>query len=101
MAEVTSRRDPVRLNFRDGQIMVTAKDQDIFFISAEKATDACRAAIKNEERVQRFTDEFLLPLARWCQAEALRISACYVVPPESAVLPIYVIGASERYDFDL
>jgi hypothetical protein len=101
MAKVFTRREPVRLSFRDGEVMVTPKDQDVFFLSAEKATEACRVLIRQEERVARFTAEVLQPLAKWCEEHHGQISACYLLPPESAVLPVYVVGAREEYDFDL
>ncbi len=45
MTTALVRIAPVRLSYQDGQIMVTPEDQDIFFISAEKATEACRDAV--------------------------------------------------------
>ncbi len=101
MAKTRARRAPVRLSFRDGELLVTPKDQDIFFISAEKATEACSHVIRQEERVARFTQEFLVPLAQWCEQHKERISACYLTVPQSAVLLVYVIGANEQYDFGL
>ncbi len=101
VAETTTRRNPVRLTFRDGEVMVTPRDQDIFFISAVKATEACTNVIRAEQRVSRFTDELLRPLAEWCERHKDKVSACYVLLPESAVLPVYVVGAKEVYDFAL
>lgn len=101
MTKTLSHRSAVRLSYQDGQVMVTSKDQDIFFVSAEKATEACSNHIRQEERVARFKTEIILPIARWCEAHKDRVSACYVLVPESAVLPVYVVGASERYDFHL
>jgi hypothetical protein len=97
----TTRRETVKLSFQDGEVMVTPKDQDIFFINAEKATEACSAVIRQEERVARFKDEIILPLARWCEEHKEQVSACYVLVPESAVLPVYMIGTSDKYDFSL
>ncbi len=96
-----TRREPVRLSYKDGQVIVTPEDQDIFFISAEKATEACKNAIRAEERVSRFKTGIILPLLEWCETNKDRVSACYVGVPESAALPVYVVGATERYDFDL
>jgi hypothetical protein len=101
MAEATTPRTPVRLTFQDGQVMVTPKDWDIFFISAEKATEACSNVIRDEQRVAKFKEELLWPLAKWCEQHKDSVSACYVLPAESAVLPVYVIGAGEQYDFAL
>jgi hypothetical protein len=101
MARTLTRREPVRLSYQDGKVMVTPEDQDIFFISAEKATEACQDLIRAEERVKRFTDEVILPLQRWSEKHQNQISACYMVFPESAVLPVYMVGARDQYDFAL
>src|SRR5271154_988810 len=81
MANALARKEPVRLSYRDGQIMVTPEDQDIFFISAEKATEACRDAVKVGERIAGFTAKFLLPLHHWCIEHADRVAACYLPLP--------------------
>jgi hypothetical protein len=101
MAKTAAPRMPVRLTFQDGQVMVTPKDRDIFFISAEKATEACSNVIRAEQRVAKFEEELLWPLVQWCEHHKDWVSACYVLPAESAVLPVYVIGTSEQYDFTL
>lgn len=101
MSRTLTRREPVRLNFQDGQVIVTPEDQDIFFISAEKATEACKDLIRNEERVKRFTDGVILPLQQWSKTHKDQIHACYLAFPESAVLLVYMIGSSEQYDFAL
>ena len=101
MKAKSATRKPVRLSYEDGQVVVTPQDQDIFLISAEKATEACTEAIKDQERVTRFKSEFILPLAKWCNEHQDRISACFVAFPAATVLPVYVIGATEQYDFDL
>lgn len=101
MAKMLTRREPVRLSFEDGEVVVTPKDRSIFCINAEKATEACRSAVREEERVEKFTQEVILPLRDWCRKHQSEVSACYVTVPQSAVLPIYIVGASEVYDFDL
>ncbi len=101
MASTITRREPVRIHFRDGELVVTPKDQDIFFISAEKAIEACRNVIKQEERVAKFTEELISPLVNWCEDHKEQISGCFVLIPDSAVLPVFIVGANERYDFKL
>jgi len=56
------RKEPVRLTYRDGEVMVTPEEKDIFFISLEKATEACREAVKTDERIVAFKAKFLVPL---------------------------------------
>src|SRR5262249_22958133 len=77
------------------------QDQDIFFISAEKATEACRDAISRDQRVAKFTEEIVLPLREWCKLHQDRILACYLLVPDSLVIPVYMVGTSEQYDFEL
>jgi hypothetical protein len=96
-----ARRVPVQLSYQDGQVIVTPEDQDIFFISAARATEACREAVRNDERISHFKEGFIVPMRNWCEKNKHAVSACYLALPESAVLPVYVIGAGEQYDFDL
>ena len=96
------RRQPARLSFKDGEVLVTPNDQDIFLINAVRAVEACQRAIKNEERVSRFKSELLIPLSDWCVQNAGQIKACYIAPLfDCAVLQVYVVASQEEYDFDL
>jgi hypothetical protein len=81
--------------------MVTPQDQDIFFINAEKATEACREVIRDDERVARFKDEIVIPLSEWCKRHKDKVLACYLLIPDSSVIPVYMVGTSEQYDFEL
>ncbi len=47
------RRKYARLRFADGEVVVSPRDRDLFLISAEKATEACRNAIQQDHRIQR------------------------------------------------
>ncbi len=101
MTATFTRKPPVRLTYCDGQVIVTPADQDIFFISAEKAIEACKNAIGHEERIKRYTDEVILPLKQFCEFNSEKILSCYLATPESSVLPVYVVGVCEQYDFEL
>ena len=101
MTTSTPRRNPVKLSFEDGEVMVTPQDQDVFFISAEKATEACRNVIRQDQRVATFTDEIVVPLGEWCRRHKDQVLACYLLIPDSTVIPVYVVGTSEQYDFEL
>src|SRR5436309_1868663 len=101
MTKTAPRRAPVKLGFKDGEVMVTPQDQDIFFISAEKATEACREVIRQDQRVARFKDEIVVPLREWRQRHQDKVLACYVLIPDSPVIPVYMVGAGEQYDFEL
>lgn len=94
------RRQIARLSFEDGEIVVTPKDRDIFLISAEKATEACRNAIQLDQRIMRFESEFLFPLYQWCAERADRVCACYIPLPGSHI-QVFVVTNSPQFDFDL
>lgn len=96
-----TRQAAVLLSYEDGEVVVTPKDQDRFFISARRAAEACRAAVRTDEIVARFKADLLIPLREWCEVHADLVSACYLGMPDSSVLPIFLIGAGERYDFRL
>ena len=100
MAETKAARPPIPLSFADGEVMVTPRDRDIFFISAEKATEACRDAVKTAERVSHFASEMLVPLHNWCVARADRVRACYIPVPKGQV-QVFVVTGSRQYDFGL
>lgn len=100
MTKTLARNEPIRLSYRDGQVMVTPEDQDIFFISAEKATDACRQAVKTEERIAAFKERFLLPLHDWCAKHADRVAACYL-PRPAGHIQAFIVTTSRRFDFQL
>lgn len=101
MTKLQSRsKEPVRLSYQDGQIMVTPEDQDIFFISAEKATEACRDAVRADERIAAFKEKFLLPLHAWCAEHSDRVSACYL-PRPAGHIQAFIVTSSTRFDFKL
>jgi hypothetical protein len=101
MPTLDTRREPIRLSFEDGQVICTPKDQDKFLISASRAIEACSRSIRESERVSQFREHLLTPLGNWFLQNKSKVSACYVVAPESAVLPVYMVGVSEVYDFSL
>ncbi len=98
MTKILSRKEPVRLSYQDGQVMVTPEDQDVFFISAEKATEACRDAVRMDERITVFKEKFLLPLHAWCVQRADRVAACYL-PRPAGHLQAFIVTTSPRFDF--
>ena len=102
MADSTkvSRRQPAKLSFTDGEVMVTPKDRDIFFISATKAIEACREAIRNEQGFKQFETELLIPLHAWCEEHREKVRACYLPRPANNI-QVFVVGTSRKYDFEL
>ena len=95
-----TRRQVARLSFEDGEVVVTPKDRSLFLISAERATEACRDAVRREEGIARFESKFLVPLHEWCVAHEGRVRACYV-PLPMGHLQVFVVTTSPQFDFDL
>jgi hypothetical protein len=95
-----ARRQPAKLSFADGEVMVTPQDRDIFFISAKRATEACRDALHNDQTFKRFESEILLPLHLWCDSHADRVQSCYLPIPTGSIRA-FVITNSPKYDFEL
>lgn len=100
MVQVKTGREPIRLDYRGGTVVVTPADEDIFLISAEKATQACREVVRSEEHLGRFRTDFLLPLHAWCVGRAGRVDACYM-PTPSGHIQVFVVTRSARFDFAL
>ena len=101
MAEAsTTRRQPARLSFEDGQVVVTPKDRDVFVLAAEKAIAACQMLVAADERFKTFESAFLIPLHEWCLAHSAKVSACYIAKPINHIA-VFIVGTSEQFDFDL
>jgi hypothetical protein len=94
------RRQFARLSFEDGEVVVTPKDRSIFVLSAEKATEACRNAVRVEERLERFESTFLFPLHEWCAAHEGKLRACYIPLPRGHI-QVFMVTTSPEFDFDL
>jgi hypothetical protein len=93
-------RQFARLSFADGEVVVTPKDRSIFLISAEKATEACRDALRREEGIARFESEFLVPLHDWCVQHAGHVRACYI-PVPGAQIQVFIVTNAVPFDLDL
>lgn len=95
-----TRRQFARLTFEDGEVVVTPKDRDIFLISAERATEACRHAVLAAERIKRFESDFLVPLYEWCVAHQDKVRACFIPIPERNI-QVFILTNLPQFDFDL
>lgn len=105
MGETQTRRQPARLTYRDGEVMVTPENWDVFFINASQAVEACQAAlrwqeIRREER-ERFEKTFLQPVYNWCVERKDKVSGCYVPIPTAGLLRVFIVTSSPRFDFAL
>ena len=92
-------RAPAQLSFKDGQVVVSPRDMDVFVISAAKAIEACQGEVKKSQHVERFSEEFLAPLHDWCLSNAGRVQACYLAVPSDHI-PVFVVTNSRRFDFE-
>lgn len=96
----TANRHVAKLSFEDGEVVVTPRDRSIFVISAEKATEACRETIRQEERFEWFESAFLLPLHDWCIGHEEHIDACYIPLPMGSI-QVFLVSSSPRFNFTL
>jgi hypothetical protein len=101
MPDTSTAPEPVRLSYADGKVIVTPDDQDRFMLSARKAIEACKNAVRLEEEFANFKNNLILPLKAWCERHAAKVSACYLGTPNHRAIPAYVVGGTERYDFEL
>lgn len=95
-----TRRMPVRLKFNDGQVIVTPQDMDAFFISAERATEACKEAVRRDERFHQFQDDFLIPVHEWCLRHEPEVRSCYMPIPTGSIR-LFVVTHSTKFNFPL
>ena len=100
----SKKRTAIHLKYDNGVVVVKAHDEDQFVMSAKKVIDACVASRQHAEfkrqAIKITKDKILNPLRGWCEDHASRISSCYIVPA-GKYLQVYVVGATEKYDFDL
>jgi hypothetical protein len=89
------------LRFDDGKIAVTAEDEDRFLLAAGQAVESCQWISKRDQLIERFKEEFLARLHAWCLEHADQISACYLVTRLDLAMTVFVIGATNRYNFAL
>lgn len=90
----------IRLSHTDDRVVVEPEDEDRFVITAQSAVKACKDQQEKETAIRMFKEKFLRPLISWCEARTERVVACYIPPPIS-YLQVFMVGASEKYDFEL
>jgi hypothetical protein len=54
-----------------------------------------------EEKLHQFNDEYLPRLYQWCLDRRDKVRACYLGVPTPHGLSVFVIAATEQYDFEL
>jgi len=100
LTNIETRR-PARIRFKDGQVVVCPEDQDVFLLIAENAIDACREAVRRDERMHHFKESLLRPLVNWAEQHPRRVESMYLAEANTEHLTAYVLTHTERYDFDL
>jgi hypothetical protein len=95
-----ARRQFARLSFTDGEVVVKPKDKDIFLISAERATEACKSAHQEANRIKRFETEFLVPLHEWCVAHSEQVRSCYIPVAVRPHVQVFIVASSRHFDLD-
>jgi len=100
MTTTTKRQSAIHLNYDSGRVVVETQDEDRFVLSAKKAIEACVQSHLRDEAIKTVKGQVLTPLRRWCEAHASRISSCYA-SSEGKYLQVFVVGATDRFDFDL
>jgi hypothetical protein len=96
----TGIKGPVQLGWDDDRVVVTPEDQDRFIITAQKAVRACQQANVEAMMVDRFKDEFIGSIHRWCQRHADKVGECYAAVRDGTAA-VFVIGSAPKYDFSL
>lgn len=91
----------IQLRYSDGVVMVTPEDEDRFFITAQRAVEACQEAHQFDAAVRSFKEQFVKPLHDWCGERQASIRSCYVPLPAFGHLKVFVVGSSPRFDFAL
>jgi hypothetical protein len=91
----------IQLRYSDGIVMVTPEDEDRFFMTAQRAVEACQEAHRLDAAVRSFKEQFVRPLHDWCGAHRRGVQSCYVPMPTGGHLKVFVVGSSARFDFSL
>jgi hypothetical protein len=99
MSPTLKHQGPIHLRFDAGKVVVTPEDQDRFVLASESAVQACQIMNASLQLRERFKEEFLAGLFRWCQDHADKVGECYVAI--SHVLSVFIVGTSGKYDFSL
>ncbi|MGH7173695.1 MAG: hypothetical protein ACRELG_25715 [Gemmataceae bacterium] len=101
MTSLTQIGSPVHLRFDDGKVFITPDDHPRFIMAAKRAVKILQRDNAIEEKLRRFNDEYLPQLYQWCLDRRGKVRACYLGAPTPHGLTVFVIAATEQYDFEL
>lgn len=91
----------IQLRYSDGMVMVTPEDEDRFFITAQRAVEACQQAHQFDAAVRSFKEQFVKPLHVWCSQRRQTVQSCFVPMPAGGHLKVFIVGSSSRFNFAL
>ena len=101
MTQLTQTRKPVHLRFDGGKVLITPEDHPRFIMAAKRAVKVLQREKAVEEKLRQFNDEYLPQLYQWCLDHRDKVRACYLGLPNPHGLTVFVIGATDKYDFEL
>lgn len=97
----TKKREPIRVKWNDGQVVIEPQDNDIFAVTAQQAIDGCRWTTKVQEATQKFKEEIVERIHKWCVDHASLVKYCHLGLMGGEGLSVYVVGLAGTYDFRL
>lgn len=97
----TKKKEPLRVKWNDGQVVIEPKDNDIFAVTAQQAIEGCRWQTKVQEVGDRFKEEIIERIHKWCVDHDSLVRYCYSAFVGGEGLAVYVVGQSNNYDFGL
>ena len=101
MTQLIHTREPIHLHFDSGRVLIMPEDHPRFIRTAKRAVKVFQRENANGKKLHQFNDEYLPKLYQWCLERNGKVRACYLGLPNPHGLPVFVIGATAKYDFDL
>lgn len=101
MTPLSQMRKPVYLRFDGGKVFITPEDHPRFIMAAKRAVKVLQREKAVDEKLRQFNDEYLPRLYQWCLDHHHKVRACYLGLPNPYGLTVFVIGATDQYDFEL
>lgn len=101
MTRMILPRGPVPLRFDEDRVLIHPEDHRRFMRAAKRAARILLRGQQIDEAVQRFNDEYLPRLYKWCLDHRDKVQACYLGTPTPSGIDVFMVGTTDRYDFAL
>jgi hypothetical protein len=101
MSSVQSSNQPIQLQWNGGAVVITPEDEDRFVKEAQWAVTAYQGLLAFERLFEQFKREFLPTLHDWCGKHAEAVASCYVPLPLAPCIKVFLVGALNKFDFQL